>query len=71
MPILNEEFAPSKDEVDSAHRIVAAYEQAVAAGRGSIAIDGKMVDVPVVERAHQTLRRAAAIEIRRKQGNSA
>jgi citrate lyase subunit beta / citryl-CoA lyase len=74
VPILNEEFAPSKDEVDSAHRIVAAYEQAVAAGRGSIAIDGKMVDVPVVERAHQTLRRAAAIEtreIRRKQGNSA
>ena len=62
--ILNEEFAPGKDELDSARRIVSAYEEAVAAGRGSIAVDGKMVDVPVVERAHQTLRRAAAIAAR-------
>jgi citrate lyase subunit beta/citryl-CoA lyase len=69
--ILNEEFAPSADEIGSAQRIVAAYEKAVAEGRGSIAVDGKMVDVPVVERAQQTLRRAAAIRAREQRHKSA
>ena len=55
VPILNEEFAPSGDEVASARKIVAAYEEAVAAGRGSISVDGKMVDVPVVLRAQEVL----------------
>jgi citrate lyase subunit beta/citryl-CoA lyase len=53
--ILNEEFAPSAEDVASARRIVAAYDEAVAAGHGSISVDGKMVDVPVVERARETL----------------
>jgi citrate lyase subunit beta / citryl-CoA lyase len=64
--ILNEEFAPSGEEVASARRIVAAYDEATAAGRGSIAVDGKMVDVPVVARAQQTLRRHSAIAEREK-----
>lgn len=64
IPILNEEFAPSADEVASARRIVAAYEEAVAAGRGSISVDGKMVDVPVVLRARETLAIHDAIEER-------
>jgi citrate lyase subunit beta / citryl-CoA lyase len=62
VPILNAEFGPSADEVASARRIVAAYEEAVAAGRGSISVDGKMVDVPVVLRAQETLSVHAAIE---------
>jgi citrate lyase subunit beta/citryl-CoA lyase len=68
--ILNEEFAPSRDEIDSAQRIVTAYAQAVAEGRGSIAVDGKMIDVPVVARAEQTLRRAAAIAAREQRGKA-
>ena len=64
--ILNEEFAPSAEEVASARRIVAAYREAVAAGRGSIAVDGKMIDVPVVERANETLAIDAAIAERTK-----
>jgi citrate lyase subunit beta/citryl-CoA lyase len=55
IPILNEEFAPNAEEVASARKIVAAYDEAVAAGRGSIAVDGKMVDVPVVLRAQEVL----------------
>jgi len=55
IPILNEEFSPSTDEVSSARRIVAAYDEAVAAGRGSISVDGKMIDVPVVLRAQELL----------------
>lgn len=55
IPILNEEFSPDADDVASARKIVAAYDEAVAAGRGSISVDGKMVDVPVVLRAQETL----------------
>lgn len=64
IPILNEEFAPSAVEVASARRIVAAYQDAVAARRGSIAVDGKMVDVPVVLRAQETLAIHDAIQER-------
>ncbi len=55
IPILNEEFAPSAEEVASARKIVAAYDEATKAGRGSIAVDGKMIDVPVVLRAQEVL----------------
>ncbi len=53
--ILNEEFAPSAEEVASAEKIVAAYDEATKAGRGSISVDGKMIDVPVVLRAQELL----------------
>lgn len=62
--ILNEEFAPGAEEVASAERIVAAYDEAVAAGRGSISVDGKMIDVPVVLRAQELLAIHAAIRER-------
>jgi len=64
IPILNEEFSPGADEVASAGKIVAAYDEAVAAGRGSISVDGKMVDVPVVLRAQEVLAISAAIKDR-------
>lgn len=44
-------FAPSREELGEAESIVAAYEAAVASGIGSIQIGGKMVDLPVYERA--------------------
>jgi citrate lyase subunit beta/citryl-CoA lyase len=53
--ILNEEYRPSPDEVAKADRIVAAYDAATAAGIGAIELDGKMIDVPVVERAKRVL----------------
>lgn len=64
VPILNEEFGPTPDEVAQARRVIAAYEQAAAAGRGSIEVDGRMVDVPIVQRAEATLRLAEAVRER-------
>src|SRR5256714_143517 len=64
IPILNEEYAPSADDVASARKIGAACDEAVAAGRGSISVDGKMVDVPVVLRAQETLAIHEAIKER-------
>ena len=59
--ILNEEYRPSPDEGSRAERAVAAYDEATAKGIGAIEIDGKIVDVPVVERARHVLARHRAI----------
>ncbi len=64
VPILNEEYGPQPAEVSHAERMVAAYDEALAAGKGSIEFEGKMIDVPVVERAKQLLARARAIQAR-------
>ncbi len=53
-------FAPSPEEVARASRIVAAYDEALAAGMGAIAVDGRMVDAPVAARARKVLARQAA-----------
>jgi citrate lyase subunit beta/citryl-CoA lyase len=62
--ILNEEFRPSAAEVDHAARVVAAYDKALAEGIGAVTVDGKMIDVPIVERAKLLLEREAAIAAR-------
>jgi citrate lyase subunit beta / citryl-CoA lyase len=59
--ILNEEYRPSPDEVAAAERAVAAYDAATAAGVGAIELDGKMIDVPVIERAKHVLARHRAV----------
>jgi citrate lyase subunit beta/citryl-CoA lyase len=64
--ILNEEFRPAAEEVQQAHRIVAAFEGASGGNLGAIEVDGKMVDIPVAERARRTLERHDAIEQRSK-----
>src|SRR5262249_45432624 len=64
VPILNEEFRPNPEEVDHARRVVDAYDKALAEGVGAVTVDGKMIDVPVVERAQLLLEREAAIATR-------
>jgi len=60
--IINETFSPDPDDVAYARRVVEAWDEAEAAGRGSLSIDGRMVDVPVVKRAQNLLAQAEAIE---------
>ena len=62
--IVNEEYSPSTAEVAYATRVVDEDAAAAAAGRASFAIDGKMIDVPVVRRARQLLERHAAVRAR-------
>jgi len=42
--VVNEIFAPSREDYERSVRILEAYEQALAAGVGSLSLDGKMVD---------------------------
>jgi len=57
--LINETFSPSAAAIDHARRVVAAFEEAERAGRGSTSLDGKVVDVPVVKRARALLEVAA------------
>ena len=59
--IINETFSPHPDDVEYARTVVAAWEEAESAGRGSLSIDGRMVDVPVVKRAQNLLALVEAI----------
>lgn len=65
VPLLNEGFSPTAEEVDRATRMVAAYEKAYAEGRGSVTFEGKMIDIPIVERAERVIDRARRLEARR------
>jgi citrate lyase subunit beta/citryl-CoA lyase len=53
--IVNAVFAPGEDELARARQVVEAYAQGIAEGRGAIALDGEMIDLPVVERARQLI----------------
>ena len=55
VPILNEAFTPTDEEIDRSERMVAAYDAAMAAGHGAVAFEGKMIDVPVVAIAERIL----------------
>ena len=64
VPILNQEFRAGPEELDHARRVVDAYDKALAAGVGAVTVDGKMIDVPVVERARLLIDREEAISAR-------
>ncbi|MES0070280.1 CoA ester lyase [Mesorhizobium sp. M0074] len=53
--IFNEAFSPSPPELAWAHRVVAAENDAAALGRSAFSLNGKMIDPPVVRRAHEIL----------------
>jgi len=63
---LNEAFTPKPDDVAYAKKLIEADKQAQAEGRGSFSVDGKMIDIPVIERARKLLARHEAIERRLK-----
>jgi citrate lyase beta subunit len=53
-------YTPSDEEIAQARRVVEAYEENKRAGRGAFALDGKMVDAPIVKTAERVLARARA-----------
>ena len=58
--LLHRAYAPTKEEVDHANRVLAAAEEAHRKGLGVVSLDGKMVDPPVIEEAEMVLQRAQA-----------
>ena len=69
VPILNEGFSPPSELVEYSRRVIEIYEEAEAEGRASVALDGKMIDIPVYVRAQRLFARAeriAAMEERKR-----
>lgn len=58
--VVNEVFAPKEKDIAKARAIIAAIKEAEAKGSGVIAVNGKMVDRPVVIRAERTIKLAIA-----------
>jgi citrate lyase subunit beta/citryl-CoA lyase len=52
---INDVFSPSAAEVSHARRVIDAFEGAQLKGLGAVALDGKLLDQPIVERARRTL----------------
>ncbi|MER8996024.1 CoA ester lyase [Mesorhizobium sp. M0678] len=53
--IFNEAFSPSAQEVEWARDVVAAENNAASRGLSAFSLNGKMIDPPVVRRAHEIL----------------
>ena len=51
-------FAPGEDEVEWSVRVVIADAKASSAGRGAWTLEGKMIDAPVVGKAHAVVAKA-------------
>ena len=62
--IVNEEYTPTAQEVEYARKVIAMDREAAASGRASFALDGKMIDIPVIYRAQRLIRRFDAIKRR-------
>jgi citrate lyase subunit beta/citryl-CoA lyase len=56
--ILNEEYGARPEEVERAKRLVAAFDAALAEGKGAVTFEGDMIDKPIVERAKKLIARA-------------
>ncbi len=59
--VIHEAFRPPAAQVEKALKIVAAYEQARAEGRGVVSLGSKMIDPPVVRQAQTLVEQARAL----------
>ena len=59
--VVHEGFAPTGKEIEKACKIVRAYEQAQAEGKGVVALGSKMIDAPVLKRAQKTVEAAISL----------
>ena len=66
--ILNEEYGVSPAALDRARRMIAAYDEAMAKGLGAVTFEGKMIDVPVVEREKALIAQAERFAARARRG---
>jgi citrate lyase beta subunit len=58
--VTQEAFTPSDEAIAEAKRIVEAFEAGQREGKGAFALDGKMIDMPLLKHAQKVLERAKA-----------
>jgi len=57
---VQEAFTPSAEEIEYAQRVVQTFAASQKEGRGAFALDGKMIDMPLLKNAQKVLDRAKA-----------
>jgi citrate lyase subunit beta-like protein len=60
VPVVQEAFTPSAEDVDYAKRVVETFDASQREGKGAYALDGKMIDMPLLKNARKILDRARA-----------
>jgi len=60
--VCNDVWAPSEDDVEYARRVIAAFDEAQAAGKGVVTVDGRMIENLHVANAQRVLAVADAID---------
>ena len=60
VPVVQEAFTPSASAIEYAKRIVESFESSQKDGKGAYALDGKMIDMPLLKNAQKVLDRARA-----------
>ena len=61
VPLANKLFTPDAKEIEKARRILAAMEDAKAAGQGAVALDGRLIDIASIRQAEALVRQAERI----------
>lgn len=61
IPVVNEAFTPNSDEVERAHRLIEAFNEARREGRNAFRFEGQMVDTPHLLQAKDVLERVEQI----------
>ena len=64
--VINRIFSPTEKEIDYAYEVLEAIELAMRQGKGAIALHGKMIDAPIVNRAKQTVAMAEQLGLGRE-----
>ena len=64
--VINQIFSPTEKEIDYAYEVLEAIELAARQGKGAIALHGKMIDAPIVNRAKQTVAMAQQLGLGRE-----
>lgn len=61
IPVIRRGFTPTGEEIAKARKIVFAYNEAKSTGLGVVSLGSKMIDPPVVTRAHKTISLAVGL----------
>ncbi len=61
--IINQVFSPSPEDIERARKVLEAFRQAEAIGRGAVSVDGRMVDQATVRLARQLWEQARYLKL--------
>jgi citrate lyase subunit beta/citryl-CoA lyase len=58
--VINDAFTPSDERIQWAEKVLAARDEAKASGKGVFAVEGEMIDAPLIAQAERVMERARA-----------